>query len=319
MVDPDRGERIDDRASSKQVLDGEAQAPVGARGARGDDRDDTAAPQLGLAPQGEGGDIGRFLQLRRHQLDATRTATEERQLLVDRVSCVRAAELVDPDDDVRAIRDGRGTGCAPVESDLIAALVMRVAHATRLATREDEEQEAAHRRHHVARKQGSSTMHVQLKLVLDCPPDAAWNAIRSPAVFSDVSFPLVEFEPRDGGEFPEFWEEGPHPVRARAMFGLIDAGSQDINLVFRERHGLRIFEDRGGPLTGPLTIITRWRHRMVIASWPDGRTLFRDRLEFSAGIMTPVVWIAMWAFWQWRSHGLVRLAPGFARRFGGNS
>jgi hypothetical protein len=159
-------------------------------------------------------------------------------------------------------------------------------------------------------------MHVQLKLVLDCPPEAAWNAISSPAVFSDVSFPLVEFEPLDGSSFPEFWEEGSHPVRARAMFGLIDAGSQDIDVVFRELHGMRIFEDRGGPLSGPLTVITRWRHRMVIASWPDGRTLFRDRLEFSAGLLTPVVWIAMWAFWQWRSRGLVRLAHGFAARFG---
>ena len=159
-------------------------------------------------------------------------------------------------------------------------------------------------------------MHVQLKLVLDCPPDAAWTAIRSPAVFGDVSFPLVEFEPLDGGEFPEQWEEGPHPVRARALYGLIDAGTQDIDLRFRESFGRRIFEDRGGPLTGPLTIITRWRHRMVIASWPDGRTLFRDRLEFSAGLLTPLVWVGFWAFWQWRARGLKRLAPGFAHRFG---
>jgi hypothetical protein len=159
-------------------------------------------------------------------------------------------------------------------------------------------------------------MHVQLKLVLDCPPAAAWNAIRSPAVFSDVSFPLVEFEPLDGGEFPEEWEEGSHPVRARALYGLIDAGTQDIDLVFHDSHGRRIFEDRGRPLTGPLTVITRWRHRMAIATWPDGRTYLRDRLEFSARILTPIVWIGLWLFWQWRARGLIRLAPGFARRFG---
>jgi len=159
-------------------------------------------------------------------------------------------------------------------------------------------------------------VHVQLKLVLECPPEAAWNAIRSPAVFGDVSFPLVEFEPRDGGTFPEFWDEGSHPVTARALFGFLPAGTQDIDLSFRELHGLKIFEDHGRPLSGPLTVITRWRHRMVIASWPDGRTLLRDRLEFSAGILTPLVWVAFWAFWQWRARGLIRLAPGFARRFG---
>lgn len=167
-------------------------------------------------------------------------------------------------------------------------------------------------------------MHVQLKLVLDCPPGAAWKALRSPAVFGDVSFPLVEFEPLDGGGdgaglgagFPEFWTAGPHPVRARALFGLVDAGTQNIDVRFRERYGTRIFEDRGGPLTGPLTVITTWRHRMAIQTWPDGRTLLLDRLEFSAGLLTPVVWVALWAFWQWRARGLTRLAPGFRARFG---
>jgi hypothetical protein len=159
-------------------------------------------------------------------------------------------------------------------------------------------------------------MHVTLKLVLDCPPDAAWTALRSPAVFGDVSFPLLEFEPVGGGPFPELWEEGSHPVVARALFGALPAGEQNIELRFRTLpSGIRVFEDRGGPLTGPLTIITKWRHRMAIASWPDGRTLYRDRLEFSAGLLTPLVWVGLWAFWQWRARGLVRLAPGFAKRF----
>ena len=46
-----------------------------------------------------------------------------------------------------------------------------------------------------------------------------------------------------------------------------------------------------------------------------GTTLLRDRLEISAGALTPLVWPAMWAFWQWRAHGLVRLGPAFAHRF----
>ncbi len=158
-------------------------------------------------------------------------------------------------------------------------------------------------------------MHVQLKLVLDCPPDAAWNALRSPAVFSDVSFPLVEFEPLDGATFPLQWDEGAHAVAARALFGVIPAGTQSIDLTFRRRRSWRIFEDHGGPLSGPLTVITRWRHRMAVSVTADGRTLFRDRLEFSAGPLTPVVWIGFWAFWQWRGARLQKLAPGFASRF----
>jgi hypothetical protein len=159
-------------------------------------------------------------------------------------------------------------------------------------------------------------MHVQLKLVLDCPPDAAWRALRSPSVFADVSYPLVEFEPLGDAVFPEEWNEGSHPVRARALFGILDAGTQDIDLTFRRRGDARIFDDHGGPLTGPLAIVTDWRHRMAVSAGPrPGTTLLRDRLEFSAGVLTPLVWIGFWAFWQWRARGLIRLAPGFARRF----
>ncbi len=158
-------------------------------------------------------------------------------------------------------------------------------------------------------------MHVQLKLVLDCTPDAAWNAIRSPAVFRAVSAPFADFVPLDGDTFPELWQAGSHPVEARALFGLLAAGTQDIDVrLHTSRHGVRILEDRGGPLTGPLTVITRWRHRMAIGSWPDGRTYFRDRLEFSAGPLTPVLWIGFWLFWQWRARRLLALAPGFPRQ-----
>jgi len=164
-------------------------------------------------------------------------------------------------------------------------------------------------------------MHVHLKLVLACPPHAAWRALRSPSVFGEVSAPLVQFEPLGGGAFPAEWDEGPHPVRASALFGAIDAGTQNIDLTFRRlrsRAGddVRIFEDHGGPLTGPLAVITRWRHRMAVSAGPTpGTTLLRDRLEISAGVLTPLIWLAMWAFWQWRARGLVRLAPAFSHRF----
>ncbi|HEU0205717.1 MAG TPA: hypothetical protein VFQ74_03360 [Pseudolysinimonas sp.] len=160
-------------------------------------------------------------------------------------------------------------------------------------------------------------MHVHLKLVLACSPDAAWRAIRSPSVFADVSYPLLEFEPLGAGHFPLEWDEGSHPVAARALFSIFDAGTQDIDIAFSERGAVRILEDHGGPLSGPLRIVTRWRHRMAVAAGPTpGTTLFRDRLEFSAGPVTPLVWLALWAFWQWRGRRLVQLSPGFERRFG---
>ncbi len=132
-----------------------------------------------------------------------------------------------------------------------------------------------------------------------------------------MSYPLVEFEPLGDAGFPEEWDEGSHPVRARALFGIFDAGTQDIDITLSERGSARVFDDHGGPLSGPPAIVTSWRHRMAIATGPTtATTLFRDRLEFSAGILTPPVWAGLWLFWQWRGRALRRLAPSFERRFG---
>ena len=49
---------------------------------------------------------------------------------------------------------------------------------------------------------------------------------------------------------------------------------------------------------------------MAVSALPDGRTLYRDRLDISAGIATPFIWAAMWIMWQWRAARLRRL---FAR------
>ena len=161
-------------------------------------------------------------------------------------------------------------------------------------------------------------MRVQLRLVLECPPDSAWGAIRSPEVFRDVAYPLAEFEPLGDTAFPEQWGEGAYTVAAHALFGIIPVGEHRIDVSLRTQGAVRIFEDEGGPISGPLAVVTRWRHRMAIAPTRDGATLFRDRLEFSAGAATPAIWLALWVFWQWRAARLRRLAPGFASRFTGS-
>lgn len=151
-------------------------------------------------------------------------------------------------------------------------------------------------------------MRILLKLVLDCSPDAAWRAIRSPAALQQVSWPFTAFEALNENGFSELWSEGDHPVRVRAL-GLVDVGTQNIGISFKQRtDGVRVMRDSGPPLSGALTIITRWRHQMAVSALPDGRTLYRDELRFSAGLASPLVWLGLWAFWQWRAIGLRRLA-----------
>jgi hypothetical protein len=154
-------------------------------------------------------------------------------------------------------------------------------------------------------------MRVQLKLVLDAPPDAVWGALQSPGVLAEVAYPFFAFEPMSPRGLPRQWTEGPHPVAASVLWGTIPVGEQLIDIHYRERAGVRIVEDDGGPVSGALGVVTRWRHRMAVSPAPDGSggTLYRDRLDISAGILTPAVWIGAWLFWQWRAFQLVRLAP----------
>jgi hypothetical protein len=131
-------------------------------------------------------------------------------------------------------------------------------------------------------------MRIMLKFVLDCEPDAAWRALRSPDVFRAVAGPWMTFESLEPNGFPTLWPVGPHPV-------------QNIDISFAEAPGdVRLVRDFGGGTSGPLAAVTTWRHTMAVAPALNGRTLYRDQLIVGAGPLTLPVWFGMWLFWQWR-------------------
>lgn len=169
-------------------------------------------------------------------------------------------------------------------------------------------------------------MHVVLRFEIDAYPDEVWAMLHDPAALQEVVAPLLEMEPVGHRRFPPTWTPGDHLVRAR-LFGLLPVGDQVINVTSSRRGGARILEDSGGPVSGLLGIIAGWRHRMAVSPLPDGRTLYRDRLDFSAGILTPLVWLGTWAFWQYRARRIPRVVasrrqgtaprPGTRSRGGG--
>ena len=152
-------------------------------------------------------------------------------------------------------------------------------------------------------------MRVRLKLVLDCEPDAAWAAVARPEELRAVSGPITTFESLNAAGFPERWTPGlPHAVALR-LFGVVPIGTQTIDVAFSERgNGVRMMVDSGQALSGPLAVIESWDHRIAISPTADGRTLYRDQLTFSAGAATPLVWVGLWLFWQWRAIRLRRTA-----------
>jgi len=153
-------------------------------------------------------------------------------------------------------------------------------------------------------------MRVLLKMVLNCSPDAAWNAITDPAVFRQVSAPFMQFESLEPDGFAEHWTEGVHPVEASAL-GVVPIGIQTIDVTYLEKKGARIMRDTGRGLSGPLALVSRWEHSMAISPAPGGKTLYRDQLVFEAEPFTPALWPMYWAFWQLRGRGIRSLAAGW--------
>lgn len=150
-------------------------------------------------------------------------------------------------------------------------------------------------------------MRVLLKLVLDCPVDAAFDAIRDPRVLRRVFQPVLTLRSLEPGGFPDRWQEGDHEVAIRA-FGILPIGTQVIGGRFAARDDdVRMLRDVGPTTGGLLSLITRWEHTLAVSPLPDGRTLYRDRLRFSAGPLTPVLWPLLWALWQWRGGKLQRI------------
>ncbi len=162
---------------------------------------------------------------------------------------------------------------------------------------------------------------VLLKHVLDTDVDSAWRALQSPTVFREVMSPFLTAASLDKGGFPATWGVGSHTVAMDAL-GILPIGAQEIHLSYRQvphQPEVRILRDNGTPLTGALRLITTWDHRMAVAPLPDGRTLFRDKLEFSAGPLSVSLWPSLWAFWQWRGIRIRTLAPSWRHDIGADA
>jgi hypothetical protein len=154
-------------------------------------------------------------------------------------------------------------------------------------------------------------MRVVLRFELDAYPDEVWAMLHDPLALAEVVAPLLELEPVGHRRFPPTWTPGDHLVRLRVL-GILPVGDQVIRLSTSRRGGARILEDSGGPVSGALGLVTGWRHRMAVSPLPGGRTLYRDRLDISAGLLTPLVWIGTWALWQYRARGIRRVVAARA-------
>jgi len=143
---------------------------------------------------------------------------------------------------------------------------------------------------------------LSLELILPNAPDEVWAAVECPALFLHVAGPLVEFRRADAERFPDRWVEGEYRGSMR-LFGLMLIGWQTIVISFPPAKGeTRVLHDNG---YGPM--LRKWSHRIEVSPEGEG-TRYVDRLEFDAGIATPITAFFVKQFFKHRQRRLKALA-----------
>ncbi|BDZ48977.1 hypothetical protein GCM10025867_12180 [Frondihabitans sucicola] len=160
-------------------------------------------------------------------------------------------------------------------------------------------------------------MHVQLKVVLAASPAVVRDALANPAVMVAVTTPLLVYRSEELDGFPRRWSDSAQRVSARIL-GVFPLGRTHVSLRWYRVGDADVQEDTGRGIAGTFALL-RIRHRMAVSPAPHASglprgTLLRDRMEFHAGPLTPLLWPGLWLVWQWRGFRLRQLAPTWTRR-----
>lgn len=154
-------------------------------------------------------------------------------------------------------------------------------------------------------------MRIRTEFEADCPPDVAWRAMHDPRVAAELYAPILTMQPEQA--FPEALSTGTE-MRARLrMFGVLPVGAQLIRITdLTASSGAdwpRTMRDHGRPLSGPLALLTEWRHEMKISRSraSEHRAVWTDELHIG-GAIAPVFRPVLALMWRWRGRKLRRLA-----------
>ena len=142
--------------------------------------------------------------------------------------------------------------------------------------------------------------------MLKSPPDQVFDNLKNPSIFSEVSAPFLKFVPVRPKKFPNRYKSGECYVVKVCFLRFFVIGEQEINPVFEESKASKIFRDSGKGLSGPLSLVSKFEHKMTLTHGFGKNTILSDELEFEAGLLTPLLGISFFVFWKWRHFKLSR-------------
>lgn len=147
-------------------------------------------------------------------------------------------------------------------------------------------------------------MRVYVESELPCPPEAVWDEVSRSRLLKEVCSPLVSIHPVAGEELPGEWVEG-STVRVRSyLFGFVPLGTRVIHFDRVDPTRREIATREHDPL------VQHWNHTVRVRPAPNGDAIYRDEVEISAGLLTPLVWLFAQCLYRHRQ----RRWRGVARR-----
>ena len=156
-------------------------------------------------------------------------------------------------------------------------------------------------------------MRIEMRFVIDCEANAAWDALHDPQVVSALYEPVLQVASDE--TLPARWNGGGKTsVEVRLLlFGRVPVGRQVID-VNDETQGegvslVRTMHDRGRATGGPLMLLSGWHHRMSVWSLAGdpARTVWLDRVSFR-GPFAIAAWPVMRVIWGLRARRIRTLA-----------
>ena len=145
-------------------------------------------------------------------------------------------------------------------------------------------------------------MKIKLQSQLSCSPEAAWEEVKKVSLLQYVASPMVTFFPEEPAIFPKYWKENETSVVRFRVFGIIPLGK---HALYFEKidNSTRELQTREKSF-----LLHKWDHLITISE-ENGQTIYTDEVEFSSGLLTPLVWLFAQTFYRHRQRRWRKLAP----------
>lgn len=148
-------------------------------------------------------------------------------------------------------------------------------------------------------------MKVDLSTKIDLPPETVWEELQTASLLMHIAWPLLRFVPVGTEPLEAFKPGGRYLVKLR-LFGVLPCGAQWIvtSVHAAEEEWPKKLRDNGYS-----AMIRTWDHWITVRPSADGSTDYRDEVEISAGLLTPIIWTFAQLFYRHRQRrwrGLAR-------------